>query len=82
MGGTLSVEEGIAREALGLLEGAGVVALGAGGITRCMAVMLLRGYRGLTFVTNSVGIAMTLQGNGWETDSALGWALFAGLRRR
>lgn len=62
----MSAEEGIAREALDLLVGARVVALSAGRITRCMAAMLLPGYRDLTFITNSAGIAMTLHENGWE----------------
>lgn len=62
----MSVEEGIAREALDLFEGAGTVAFGAWRIPHCMAAMLLPSYRNLTFITNSVDIALTLHRNRWE----------------
>jgi DeoR family fructose operon transcriptional repressor len=57
----------IAREALRLIEDGDVVALGPGTPTRHVAAALRPESNGrLSFVTTSIGIALTLQENGWE----------------
>jgi len=55
------------REALRLVEDGDVVALGSGEPTRHIAAALHpRSKKRLSFVTTSIGIALTLQENGWE----------------
>jgi DeoR/GlpR family transcriptional regulator of sugar metabolism len=56
----------IAAEALRLIEDGDAVALSAGTTTWHIASALRRGYRDLTFITNSTNVALTLQENGWE----------------
>jgi DeoR/GlpR family transcriptional regulator of sugar metabolism len=60
-------EMAVVREALRLIEDGHVVAFGPGTTTRRIAAGLRpKSKKQLTFVTNSISVALTLQENGWE----------------
>lgn len=59
-------KKAIARAALGFVNDGDTVAFSAGTTTWHIASALRQGYKGLTFITNSTNVALTLQENGWE----------------